>query len=95
MDDRASATAFYNQHIEDVKAAVPADRLLVFSADQGWKPLCGFLGVPEPEREFPNVNDRAAKQQAVADTFNSAYRIIAGIFAAIAASIYAAFTYFG
>lgn len=45
MEDRATASAHYQQHIEDAKAAVPADRLLVFSADHGREPLCRFLGV--------------------------------------------------
>jgi hypothetical protein len=42
-----------------VKSAIPADRLLVFEAKQGWAPLCAFLGVPVPETPFPNVNDTA------------------------------------
>ena len=65
MNNRDKAIAHYHQHIEDVKAAVPADRLLVFSADQGWEPLCEFLGVPVPTTEFPNVNDRAAIKQTL------------------------------
>ena len=65
MNNRDKAIAHYHQHIEEVKAAVPADRLLVFSADQGWEPLCEFLGVPVPATEFPNVNDRAAIKQTL------------------------------
>jgi len=53
MNDRDKAIAHYYQHIADVKAAVPAERLLVFSADQGWKPLCGFLGCRCLSRNFP------------------------------------------
>jgi hypothetical protein len=45
--------------MEDVKAAVPQERLLVYSVDQGWGPLCAFLDLPAPERPFPHVNDRA------------------------------------
>ncbi len=44
MSDRAKAIAHYKQHIEDVKYAVPKDRLLVYSVDQGWAPLCNSLG---------------------------------------------------
>jgi hypothetical protein len=29
----------------------------VFNVKQGWQPLCDFLGVPVPDRPFPNVND--------------------------------------
>lgn len=89
MDDKAKAIAHYNQHIEDVKASVPADRLLIFTADQGWGPLCRFLDVPEPAGEFPNVNDRAAVKKIIADLTKGAYGIIAGIAVAIAAIVYA------
>lgn len=58
MVEPARAIAFYDAHIEHVRAAVPSERLLVFSVDQGWEPLCKFLGVPVPDTPFPNVNDR-------------------------------------
>ena len=45
-------------HNEAVKAAVPADRLLVFEVKDGWGPLCDFLGVPAPDTDFPRTNDR-------------------------------------
>eukprot|EP00047_Mylnosiga_fluctuans_P007052 m.250831 g.250831 ORF g.250831 m.250831 type:complete len:300 (+) comp16903_c0_seq1:26-925(+) len=50
--------AQYLQHIANVTAVVPADRLLVFNVKEGWGPLVRFLGVPEPAVPFPNVNDR-------------------------------------
>ena len=46
------------RHNEEVKAAVPADRLLVWSVKEGWGPLCEFLELPVPEVEFPHINDR-------------------------------------
>jgi hypothetical protein len=39
----------YNQ----VKAHVPADRLLVWDVREGWEPLCKFLQVPVPDKPFP------------------------------------------
>lgn len=57
FDDPAYAKAIFNRHIEDVKAALPVDRLLVFDVTQGWQPLCDFLGVPVPDEPFPRVND--------------------------------------
>jgi len=42
-----------------VKAAVAPGRLLVYSVDQGWGPLCAFLDLTAPQRPFPHVNDRA------------------------------------
>lgn len=89
MDNRAAAIAHYNQHIENVKAAVAAERLLVFSVDQGWGPLCRFLDVPEPAGEFPNVNDRAAIKKVIADMTKGAYGIIAAIAVAITVVVYA------
>jgi hypothetical protein len=87
MKDRDKAIAHYHEHIADVKAAVPADRLLVFSADQGWKPLCSLLEVPVPKSEFPNINDRAAHKSALNRLVLCAYAILAAgalIFAALA-----------
>jgi len=50
-------------HIEEIKSQVPADRLLIFSVDQGWKPLCSFLGKEIPKGNFPNVNDKAENEK--------------------------------
>jgi hypothetical protein len=94
MRDRAQAIAHYHQHIADVKAAVPADRLLVFSADQGWGPLCKFLGVPVPAGEFPNVNDRAAIKQVLRQMTRGAYVILGLGAAACAGLIYGAIRLF-
>jgi len=60
MDDRDSAIARYEAHIAEVRAAVPPGRLLVYSVDQGWAPLCGFLGLPVPDVPFPQSNSRDA-----------------------------------
>jgi hypothetical protein len=56
--ERAPMVAYYRQRIEQIKEAVPADRLLVFDVKQGWAPLCDFLEVPVPDTPFPRVNSR-------------------------------------
>lgn len=89
MVDREAAIAHYHQHIEDVKAAVPPERLLVFSVDQGWKPLCDFLGLAEPESAFPNVNDRAAIKQTIKDITRGAYVLLTIAGVAVLALVYA------
>lgn len=89
MEDRAAAIAQYKQHIEDVKASVPPERLLIFTADQGWAPLCRFLGVPVPETPFPNVNDRAQIKKAIAGMSKGAYVILGGLTLAALALSYA------
>jgi hypothetical protein len=65
MTDKQAAIAHYEQHIEDVKATVPASQLLVFSADQGWQPLCDFLGVAVPDIDFPRVNETADMKRVI------------------------------
>jgi hypothetical protein len=89
MEDRARAIAHYQQHIEEVKAAVPPDRLLIFSADQGWEPLCKFLGMPVPPGPFPNVNDRAQIKKVIAGITVGAYVILAAAAAVAAGLVYA------
>jgi hypothetical protein len=84
MTDRARAIDHYHQHIAEVREAVPAERLLVFSADQGWQPLCDFIGVPVPDTPFPSVNDRAAIKQNIARMTRGAYAILAGSVALLA-----------
>jgi len=89
MDDRARAIARYEEHIAEVKAAVPADKLLVYSVDQGWKPLCDFLGVAVPSTPFPNVNDRDEIKKEIRKIMMGAYVMLAASAAAIAGVVYA------
>jgi hypothetical protein len=51
-----TSMAAFNAHNERVRRIVPAERLLVFEAKQGWEPLCKFLGVPIPEIPYPRIN---------------------------------------
>lgn len=37
----------------EVVRSVPKERLLVFRAQEGWKPLCDFLGVEQPDIPYP------------------------------------------
>jgi len=57
--DRDTAIATFEKRTCDVRAAVPADRLLVFDVAEGWAPLCAFLQVAEPDILFPHHNLRA------------------------------------
>jgi len=51
------AVKFFSAHIEEVRATVPPEQLLVFDVKEGWTPLCQFLQVPVPDVPFPNIND--------------------------------------
>jgi hypothetical protein len=46
------------RHHEQVKQAIPAERLLVWEVGEGWEPLCAFLDVPVPQEPLPHANDR-------------------------------------
>jgi hypothetical protein len=50
--------AAFNAHEAEVKATIPADRLLVFDVRQGWEPLCRFLDRPVPSTPFPRTNSK-------------------------------------
>lgn len=64
--DRDFAIDVFNQHVAEVQAEVPAERLLVYEVGQGWEPLCQFLGVPVPTGElFPRVNDAASFREKI------------------------------
>jgi hypothetical protein len=56
ISDRAHATRIFRDHIAEVQAEVPAERLLTFDARDGWAPLCRFLGVAVPDAPFPKTN---------------------------------------
>jgi hypothetical protein len=53
----AALVARFLAHEAAVRESVPADRLLVFSPQDGWAPLCRFLGVAVPPEPFPRSND--------------------------------------
>ncbi|MDG2175913.1 MAG: sulfotransferase [Gammaproteobacteria bacterium] len=55
-DDKEFVLSKFQQRIDDVKEAIPTDRLLIFQVTEGWAPLCGFLNVPIPEGDFPRSN---------------------------------------
>jgi hypothetical protein len=49
----------YDAWVADVLRTVPPDRLLEFRVQDGWTPLCTFLGIKDcPTRNFPHVNDK-------------------------------------
>ena len=59
LHDRAFMTAHFRRHTEEVKRAIPPERLLIYEAGQGWAPLCKFLGVPVPDALYPSENSKA------------------------------------
>jgi hypothetical protein len=56
IDDREAAIAAFERHDADVRRTAPASRLVIWTASDGWGPLCAALGVPVPNEPFPRVN---------------------------------------
>ena len=57
LEDRQHAIEVFERHNEEVKRRVPVESLLVYEIKEGWGPLCDFLGVEEPDKPFPHLND--------------------------------------
>jgi len=56
--DPAALSSAMERYNDEVKQTVPSDRLLVWSAAEGWGPLCEFLEMPTPQAPFPHLNDK-------------------------------------
>ena len=56
--DKEYAKQVWENHISDVKAYVPQEKLLVYDVRDGWGPICKFLGVPEPAEPLPHLNKK-------------------------------------
>lgn len=65
--DRAYALDVYAKHLAEVRATVPADRLLEFNTAQGWEPLCAFLGVEVPDVPYPWLNSSESFHQMIGE----------------------------
>ncbi|KAH7230552.1 uncharacterized protein BKA55DRAFT_583037 [Fusarium redolens] len=58
-DAEIKARDNYRKHYATIRRVTPAERLLEFRLDQGWEPLCRFLGKDVPEDNFPRLNESA------------------------------------
>jgi hypothetical protein len=65
FEDRSYAIKVFKRHNEEVRRRVPRDRLLVYEVKEGWGPLCEFLGVEEPDKPFPSLNDAAQMRRRI------------------------------
>jgi hypothetical protein len=55
--DKDFAIEVFERHNAEVERTVPAEQLLVYEIQQGWGPICDFLGVEAPQGDFPHLND--------------------------------------
>jgi len=60
--NEALTTALFKRYSEQVKHDISPERLLVFDVEDGWEPLCAFLGVAVPPTPFPRENSAAEFQ---------------------------------
>lgn len=67
IDDEAALARTHSRYVDEVKATVPAHRLLVWSPADGWGPLCDFVGAAVPDGALPNVNDSAMFEDRVVE----------------------------
>ncbi|OJD18962.1 hypothetical protein AJ78_01074 [Emergomyces pasteurianus Ep9510] len=47
----------YLNHVDEVRSLAPKERFLEYKIDEGWGPLCEFLGEEIPDTPFPRGND--------------------------------------
>ena len=58
FEDKAFAQKIWEDHITNVKAFVPQEKLLIYDVREGWAPICKFLGVEEPSEPLPHLNKK-------------------------------------
>ncbi len=63
IHDRDFMLAQFERHKQEVIAAIPQPRLLVYDVREGWEPLCAWLEVAVPETAFPHSNSREEMMQ--------------------------------
>lgn len=80
----------YREHCAMIRGLVPEENLLEWTVEDGWEPLCQFLGKDIPDVEFPNTNSVAGfkgrEEQAMGLWFGECFRNM-GIVAVGLASI--------
>ncbi len=78
------------EHCNMIRGLVPQDRLLEWTVEDGWEPLCEFLGKPVPDEPFPHVNAAAGwqgQEMKLAKRYLKGAAQNVGIFLAIAAGV--------
>lgn len=50
----------YREHCDMIRGLVPKERLLEWSVEQSWEPICRFLQKEVPDEAFPKRNNAAA-----------------------------------
>lgn len=56
FENEDAMIAAYERHNAQVRAEVPADRLIDWTPSDGWDPICAALHLPVPAEPFPVTN---------------------------------------
>lgn len=61
-EDRQKLRQTFIDHYAHIREVVPKDNLLEWVPQDGYEPICNFLGAPVPSEPFPHINsgDHAA-----------------------------------
>lgn len=62
-DILVNAKEKYLTYYDNIRARVPAERRLELRLEDGWEPLCEFLGVDVPDLRFPRENEAGAHDE--------------------------------
>ena len=65
--DKEFMEKIFNDHNEEVKNYVPANKLLIYDVCEGWEPLCNFLNVNVPTEALPHTNKKEDFAEMVAE----------------------------
>lgn len=64
----------HKEHYAMIRGVVETERMLEWKVQDGWVPLCEFLGKPVPTVEFPHGNTPEQLRQKVAKAVNAENR---------------------
>ncbi|KAF7261387.1 Cell wall integrity and stress response component 1 [Paragonimus skrjabini miyazakii] len=80
MSDKTLIETFERWN-KTVQNYVHPERLLIYRVEQGWRPLCKFLKIPEPpvDKPFPHLNKREEMAKNICVLFDSG-RLIDRVF---------------
>ncbi|WP_027661354.1 sulfotransferase family protein [Salinispora fenicalii] len=70
--DKEHAINVFRRHNEEVANFVAPDNLLIYDVQQGWEPLCAFLGVTVPAENFPHANDGESMRRVIREASGGA-----------------------
>ncbi|KAK0706070.1 hypothetical protein B0T26DRAFT_788410 [Lasiosphaeria miniovina] len=90
---RGNAAWVHQEHSSMIRGLVPKERLLEWQIEDGWEPLCRFLGKPVPEAEFPHANAVSGGWKAREEQCNKRWveRAFVNLFLLLAALVLGAY----